>query len=194
MVYKARGAALEGVDGETMMLDADGFASVVESPTLTDAFATRSAGIVTVRLTDLLALRRAHGRDAGSAAVAATASRLHSCSRGGDILGRTAPDTFRMIIMDPSPTNALRAVGARVREFMSQPTRYRQQALSVPFDLVTAVPADTNAVLSWLQEDRDRTVAARQPIIAPRPAQPADTVAHLAIRPRFAAERSTRAK
>ncbi|MEM6846796.1 MAG: diguanylate cyclase [Pseudomonadota bacterium] len=194
MVYYARGAALEGVDGETMMLDADGFASVLESPTLTDAFATRSAGIVTVRLTDFLALKRLHGRDAGGAVVAATASRLHRCSRGGDILGRTAPDTFRMIIMDPSPTNALRVVGARVREFMGEPTRYRQQALSVPFDIVTSVPTDTDAVMAWLQDDRNRTVSGRQATIAPRPAQPADAVAQLTMRPPLAAEPSARAK
>lgn len=194
-MYSRARASLEGVDGETMLLDADGFSNVIRSATVDEAFSTRAAGIVTVKINDLIALRRAHGADAGRSAIAATASRMHRCTRGGDILARTAPDTFRIVVLDDSPSVAVEAVSNRAATLMSDTMWHNQQVIPVEFQVGTDVPASTAAALKLVEADRKRDlVAEHAAAVARRTAAHAEATRQLTLRTRMVPQAAIRVK
>lgn len=186
MALKKRAAPDDGIDPDTGVLDADGFMEAIGADAVQQALHDREAGIVTITLTDLNSVIRTYGAEVGRALTGAVASRLHRVTRGGDMLGRTTRDTFRILVMDPDPVTAMKVISARASELLGETIWHHQRAVQVRSSVESSVPGGHGAAVALLERDKTSEMAS-QSAAARRAAMKLEADRQLAMRARLAA-------
>lgn len=124
---------------------------------LSDALApdrgpSQSAGIVFIDLDDFKLINDGRGHSTGDRLLIAIAERLRLCVDAGVIVGRIAGDEFAVLHGGPTNDRELRAIAARILDYLALPIRLGEQTVrvsaSVGFAVGTAGRDSAEAVLS----------------------------------------------